>query len=304
MFNERNFMSLTTLYAHQCETLWDGRLPPSRKLADDPVYIGRHLGIDPGELWVAAAEASRHDTHQLVGAIVQPGHQRTARVAATRVLRLAVPTLGTHLGALETARESRLEPGRPATVGGLALDRVADAQCRLLQDVGGLSEELEQTPAGHLHILTVVLGAGRRQADGRHVLRQVHRRRQPHHGQVVLGADVLRVSHDLGDVPLLVVHIGGDPQVVVADSDADGGRLPGTQTVSGRQQVPVRDEDPAAEPPTQDAVRPPSEQCHPRPLPQLSIHSVEDLDCRKTRILFTGTQLSLSAKSANSPRLN
>ena len=38
------------------------------QLFNDPVDVGGHLGIDAGELRVAAAEAGGDDAHQLIGA--------------------------------------------------------------------------------------------------------------------------------------------------------------------------------------------------------------------------------------------
>ena len=150
-------------------------------------------------------------------------------------------------------------------VGGLTGGRIGHPQLHLLQDVGRVTEELEQAPAGQLHVCSRVLGAGRRQADGLHVLVQLRGRAQSHHGQVVLRADILRVLHDPGDVPLLVGHFVRGRQVVVGNAHANGAGFLLPETVSGRQHVPVGDEGAAAEPVAQLSVCPSAEEHHPRP---------------------------------------
>ena len=235
----------------------------SCQLFNDPVDVGGHLGIDAGELGITAAQADGDDTHQLVVAVGER-HQRASRVALTGVAWLVVPAAGAHLGSLEATREGVLELGY-SLVGGLTGGRIEHPQRHLLQDIRPFTEELQHAPAGHLHVFADVLGAGWRQADGLHVLVQLHGPAQPHHGQVVLRADVLRMPHDTGDAPLLVGHLGPDGQVVVGNAHADGAGFLRSETVGSRQHVPVGDEGAAAEPVAQLPVRPSAEDHHPSP---------------------------------------
>ena len=66
----------------------------SAELADYPVDIGRHLGVEAGKLGAAAADAGGHDSHQLVGVVVQLHHQRAARVALITRRAVPLPALG------------------------------------------------------------------------------------------------------------------------------------------------------------------------------------------------------------------